>query len=166
MRLVLALCIAVGCAMCGRAVAGAARRRADTLRALRNGLRMLKLHMTGMFQPLKPALSATGCQLLERLAAELRPGEGASGAWARLRIRECRPGGLCDALTREDLAALDRLFDGLGESGREAQELLIAEGIAALDMLYDQARTRAAEADRLYTSLGLLTGLTLALIAI
>ena len=166
MRLALALCIVVGCTMCGRALAGSARRRAVLLAALAGGLRLLKLHMTSMFETVQHALSSTGCDLLARVGESMAPGDSADDAWRRVARRERRQGGLCDALTADDEAILNRMFKALGESGRDAQELLLSGTIEALGRNLEAARARAAEADRLYVSIGMLIGLMLALMVI
>ena len=122
--------------------------------------------MTGMFEPLDQALSATACPTLIQVGEALRPGSGAKAAWEQVSGRQKRRGGRLDALTQEDYRVLNGLFEHLGESGRDAQELLLSGAIASVERHLAAAEGRAAEADRLYVSLGLLTGLMLALIVI
>ena len=105
-------------------------------------------------------------RLLEGIGAAMGPGISAAEAWGAVLRKERRTGGLCDALLAEDIAVLDRLFAGLGESGRDAQELLLSEAAAALSESARSARERAEEAERLYTPLGLLAGLMLALVVV
>ena len=166
LRLLLGLCIAAGCALCGHSLTGSARRRAQLLEELTRGLKLLKLHMTSMFEAVPHALSMSNSRLLEGIGAAMGPGISAAEAWGAVLRKERRTGGLCDALLAEDIAVLDRLFAGLGESGRDAQELLLSEAAAALSESARSARERAEEAERLYTPLGLLAGLMLALVVV
>ena len=136
------------------------------MESLSRGLRLLKLNMTSMFEPLSHALAATHCPLLEQVGSAMRPGTDAASAWAEVSRREARRGGRMDALCGEDRQALDSLFDHLGESGRDAQEVLLDAALRGLDENLRTARARAAEAERLYVSLGLLVGLMLALIVL
>ena len=71
-----------------------------------------------------------------------------------------------DSLIEADRQILTRLFDSLGQTGREEQDLLLSGVIEALERQQQAAQAKAAEADRLYLSLGLLIGLMLALIVI
>ena len=166
MRFVLALCMVAGCTLCGSAMAGAMRRRVRLLEEIIRGLKVLRLHMINMFEPVQSALKASGSAVLEALGEQMTPGVSASEAWARVRQTGCRRGGRIDALAPEDLRTRVELFDQLGESGRDQQDLLLNGACAALDRQLEQARKRTAEAARLYISLGALTGLMIALIVI
>ena len=166
MRLILALCVVAGGTLCGSAMSGGVRRRVKALESLASGIRLLRVHMIGMFQPVHQALGGTECPLLESVSRAMTPGGSAASAWQSVREKECRRGRALDALTAEDLEALDRLFDGLGESGRDRQEILLTQTLEALTRFLESARRRAGEADRLYVSLGALTGLMAALVVI
>lgn len=166
MRFVLALCVVIACTLCGNALAGAARRRVRVLESLFQGLKLLRLHMISMFEPVQQALKASGCGILEAVGREMAPGVSASQAWISVGGVQRRKGGMLDALSPEDIAGLDEMFEQLGESGRDQQDILIGNACAALSRSLKTARDRTAEADRLYTSLGALTGLMIALILI
>ena len=166
MRLLLALCAVAGGTLCGSAMSGGARRRVRTLESAASGIKLMRVHMIGMFQPVSHALSAAECPLLEAVGEAMAPGVSASEAWTMVRDRERRRGGRLDALTPEDLAALDRLFSGLGESGLDQQKLLLSETIGMLDRSLENARSRSGDADHLYVPLGALTGLMAALVVI
>ena len=166
MRLMLALCAVAGGTLCGSAISAVARRRVRTLETLTRGIKLLRVHMIGMFQPVPQALSAAECPLMEAVSKAMAPGVSASAAWRFVRDRERRRGGRLDALTVEDLEALNRLFEGLGESGRDQQEILLAASHEALARSLETAHKRAGEADRLYVPLGALTGLMAALVVI
>lgn len=165
-RIALSACAVLCGALCGRALADAARRRANALRAIAEGLRVLRIHMTGMLEPVQNALERANCPLFTSVAEQMRTGMSADAAWRSLRQRALRRGGVCDALTQRDAQALDVLFERLGQSGREEQEALLDGAMADIERLREAAAKRAGEADRLYVSLGLLIGLMLALIAI
>ena len=122
--------------------------------------------MTRMLEPAARALTLTGCPLLEKTGAAMTPGVSAGEAWKTVKAREDRRGGGMDALTREDREALDRLFEHLGESGREQQARLLNDAVTTLEGNLGSARAREGEAERLYGSLGLLVGLMLALIVV
>ena len=156
----------LGSTLCGRAAAEAARRRYRVLSALAEDLQVLRIHMTGMLQPVQCALEKSACPLMKRLAEGMRQGRSASDAWQAARDSALRRGGPGDALSPDDLAALDALFSQLGQSGREEQEALLGASLEAVTRRRDGALKKAGEADRLYVSLGFLVGLMLALIVI
>ena len=165
MRFILAACVVVGCAMCGWAVSGGSRRRLTALRELNEGLRRLKLHMTGMFEPLRHSLEAAACPLLGQVAAGMEGGRSAGEAWSTLKSRNLR-GGPGEVFAAEDLRLLDHLFDRLGQSGREDQGILLETVLGALEEHIDSARVKAGEAERLYGTLGVLVGLMLAIMLV
>ena len=165
-RLALAVCVVLGCALCGRALADAARRRANTLRALTEGMKVLRIHMTGMLEPVQCALAAANCPLFSQVAEAMGEGRSAGQAWRSVRRAAMRRGGPADALTESDAGVLDGLFERLGETGREEQAALIGASQERLEALRDEAVKRSAEAGRLYMSLGILFGLMLALIVL
>ena len=154
----------LGSGLCGKAAADAVRRRARTLEGLTEGIRVLRIHMMGLLEPVQFALERSECPLLALVAAGVKDGRSAHEAWGELRGRTARRGGPVDALVEEDLQLLDRLFQRLGQSGREEQEALLSATLQSLELRLASARQKAGEADRLYLSLGLLIGLMLALI--
>lgn len=164
-RIALAACIVIGCALCGRAVADSARRRAVALASLVEGVRVLRIHMTGMLEPVACALERSGCPLMSSVAEEMRDGRSAGEGWKRIRRGAVRRGGRADAMSAQDLQVLDTLFDGLGQSGREEQEALLRASLETIERLRDDARRRASESEKLYPTMGLLVGLMLALAA-
>ena len=166
MRIAMAACVVLGCGLCGRSAAQAIRRRVRLLESLASGIRALRIHMTGMLEPVRCALESSGCELFSRVAENMREGRDAGDAWRDIRGEVLRRGGPGDALAEPELNAIDRLFDALGQSGREEQAALLDSAVAAVEGQLDGARRRAGEADRLYLSMGLLIGLMLALIVI
>lgn len=166
MRIALAICVVLGSTLCGKAAADAVRRRYRVLAALADDLQALRIHMTGMLQPVQCALEKSGSELLKRVAEGMRQGRSAADAWQAVRGSSVRRGGPADALAADDLSALDALFGQLGQSGREEQEALLGASLQTLGRLRDGALRKAGEADRLYVSLGFLIGLMLALIVI
>ena len=166
MRIILALCVIVGCTMAGRSLAGSARRRAAVLKQLAGGLKILRVHVVIMFEPIRDSLRRTECPLLAQIADGMEDGASAVDAWLAIKPRLRRSGGPMDALTSADERVLDRLFVQLGQSGRESQDILISDAQLSLESLYESAHAKVFEAERLYVTLGLLTGMMLALIVI
>ena len=165
-RVALALCVVLCGALCGKSLSDGARRRAQALKAIIEGVRRLRVRVTGMFEPVQSALRHADCPLFNLVADGMDGGKSAGAAWSKARDRAGRRGGPAEGLLQEDRQALTRLFDGLGQSGREEQELLLGGTLQSLETLYGAARAKAGEADRLYVTLGLLIGLMLALIVI
>lgn len=165
-RLILSLCLVLASAFCGKALADGVRRRARTLREIVEGLRRLRIRMTGMFEPVREALAHSDCPLLGAVAAGMADGGSALSGWNSLEKRGNRRGSPLEGLTEADRQILFQLFSGLGQTGREEQELLLASAIKAMERQLEGAQAKVAEADRLYGALGLLIGLMLALIVI
>ena len=69
MRFALALCVVVGCTLCGNAMASAARRRAKLLNRLIHGIRVLRVHMIRMLEPVDAALAGSECPALEQVGS-------------------------------------------------------------------------------------------------
>ena len=162
LRMILAAVVVIGGGLCGKALSDAARLRARTLRALMEDVRLIRVHMVSMFEPVPDSLARASADLLRQVAEGMRGGHSAAGAWKAIRPAA----GVRYALDREDREALDALFDQLGESGRESQDALLTGAAEKLERLADAAEERARAAGRLYGTLGLLAGLLLAVIAI
>ena len=90
-------------------------------------------------------------------------GEDAATAWRALLPALSRRGGALDSLTREDFDALAALFGGLGTGARAEQEALFSATMRELGRLEGEASKTGAEKGKLYTTLGLLCGLMLAI---
>ena len=164
LKLALAVLAVSGCALLGRACAAPLYRRAALLGELRDALALLRIRMLDAARPLPEALEDCGAPLLRRLGAGLADGDpGVS--WQALRRRESVRGGLLDSLLPADLETLDAFFAGLGATDNRGQACLIEEAEGALKAREAEARQRCGEKGRLYTTLGLLGGLALALLA-
>ena len=90
-------------------------------------------------------------------------GGDAAGAWRVLLPAFSRRGGVLDCLAQEDMAALAALFEGLGIGARAEQEALLSKTARELGRLEGEAAKAGAEKGKLYTTLGLLCGLMLAI---
>lgn len=165
-RVILALCLVLASAFCGKALADGVRRRARALREIVEGLRRLRVHMTGMFEPVRQALERCDCPLFTEIASGMEGGGSALDSWRALEKRDRRRCSPLESLAEGDRQILFQLFSGLGQTGREEQELLLGNAIEALERQRVSAQAKVAEADRLYGALGLLIGLMLALIVI
>lgn len=166
LKLALAVCITVACALCGRSIAGAAFRRCRLLQALIEALRMLKVQSVSMLEPLEVALRRTEQPLFVQTAQRLPSEASAGAAWRAVRDSETARGKSADCLLEQDLAPLDRLFEHLGECSRAEQDEAIRTCIGRMESALSEARERSVQISRLYTSVGLLTGLAIAVIMI
>lgn len=166
LRLVLAMVIVVGSTLCGKSIAHAAERRYRLLFRLLDALRLLRVRIVQSCVPLDDALLSSGISLFSRIAGELDAADSVFDAWRSVKVRSCRRGGEGDCLATREIEALDRFFEQLGESGRAAQDEAIRACIAALELARDEAREQASSTGRLYTSIGFLTGLAIAVLIV
>ena len=170
LRLIAAAILSAACALAGRAVAGACVRRAQALSQLLGSVQRLRVDMLDKLLPLREALQ-NGHPAMKAVAAEMAtampaamPAGGAGAAWRRARGALAARGGALDCLTAQDLDALGALFDGLGESGAAQQRILLSGALENLEALKAQADKKAREESKLYTTLGFLAGLSLAIL--
>ena len=166
MRVMLACVVVVGATLCGKALSDAARRRAAALKTLLEDVRQLRVRMVSLFEPVADSLDRCETPLMRAMAGEMRGGSDAAGAWRKVQRGRGPGAGQAGALSPGDRRALERLFDRLGESGRESQDALLAGAAEELGRLAEAASEQARAAERLYATLGLLVGLLLALIVI
>ena len=129
------------------------------------GIGRLSIDVTGAV-PIRQALTRTDCRLFAAVAEGMRPGVSAAEAWKAARASLRQRGGALDALDDGDMAALDQMFDALGQSGRSGQALVLSNALERLRQSRDEARSRAGDGLRLYTTVGFLSGLILALAVI
>ena len=149
-RLILsAILIACG-ALTGLAAADGTRRR----------LRLLRVHMLERAEPLRSALERTQEETFGEIARAMNDLTDASAAWRRIREKLTRRGRALDCLAESDCAALTDLFDGLGQSGRAEQKLLLDAALEALKRAQADARAQMERANRLYPAVGLLVAAT------
>lgn len=160
----LALCAAVvaGCMLTGQAFAGGELRRYRLLVKTCAALQSLRIQMLHLMEPLERALRASGSELFAAVADELSETESVPDAWRRALERTGRRGGGADCLGGEERRILGGLFARLGESDRESQRISVQACAEELEGLREDCRERAARAQRLYLSLGFLTGLAIA----
>jgi stage III sporulation protein AB len=170
LRLIAAAILSAACALAGRAVAGACVRRAQALSQLLGSVQRLRVDMLDKLLPLKealqgghPAMKAVAEAMAAAMPATTLAG-GAEAAWRRAKGALTARGGPLDCLTAQDLEALDALFNGLGESGAAQQRILLSGVLENLEALKAQADKKAREESKLYTTLGFLTGLSLAIL--
>ena len=166
LRIVLAAFVVLGSALAGRSLAGAARRRASTLKELCEGVRLLKIHMLSLLESTETALSGSPSGILRAVASGMNGGLSAGESWQTQKPGLRKRGGAADCLDETDLRLLDRLFSQLGVSGKEEQQALLQGAIQEFGERADTAREKSAQADRLYLTLSALIGLMLALIVI
>ena len=163
MRLALLALSAIGAALVGRSFAAACARRSQTLRKCMDALHILRIQMLERLLPLHAALAHARFEPLRQVGERVASGQDAAGAWRALLPSLRARGGALDCLTEEDAAALTALFDGLGAGTRAEQEALFSAALRELGRLEGEAARSGAEKGKLYTTLGFLCGLMLAI---
>ena len=162
-RIALSLCVVLGSTLCGWTMAGTSKRREQLLNQLIQGIKLLRVHMIRMLEPIQEALVHTGNPLFADIGRRMRGGVSAEAAWQDM-LADKKASKPIYVLLSEDRAALNELFSHLGQSGREAQEMALAAALETLEELRKIASERARQASLLYTKLGFLIGLMLGLI--
>ena len=162
----LVLCAVVTCTICGHTLSASTVRRQKLLSEILQALRILKVQLGTLLDPLEHALMQTKQGLFMIVAEGLPAAFSPRDAWIQAKTQACARGEQADCLGENDLAALDRLFDQLGSNGREGQMEAINSCILLLEGLYAEAKERSAQVGKVYTSLGFLSGLALALMMI
>ena len=153
---VAALC----CALAGRSMAGRGMRRARLIAETMDSLQLLRIHMLDNLMPLQAALEKANGGIL-RECARLLPGNDTAGAWSELLRSQKRRGGMLDSLTNGDIDALTRFFGRLGATSLDEQKQLFDVMIKEMGMLEAEARSEGDKKNRLYMTLGALTGAAL-----
>ena len=148
----------------GRMLAGTQTRRMQALEEALHGVRRLQVEMLDRRLPVKEALAACPGALFAAVSRAMEGGSPPGTAFGAAEGSLSARGGPLDSLTGGDLAALRRLFSGLGENGVEPQRLRLHESAEELERLLGEARRKREEHGRLYTSLGALVGLAAALL--
>ncbi len=147
----------------GKMLSGAQARRAKLLQEALTGVRRLNVEMIERRVALREALSACG-GLFEAVAREMEGGAPPGEAWRKTSESLGARGEALDSLDPGDMTALNRLFGSLGEGGMQAQRMALIEAAEEIERLMGQARKKQEEQGRLYTSLGALGGLAMALL--
>lgn len=155
----LTLCGAAG----GRSLACARRLRVQQLEHMVSAIGRLRVQMLERRLALGEALIESGHPALARVADGLEGAHSVLGAYMGARSALRARGGALSALTDEDAAVLERLFEGLGATGASEQRLLLDGASEELKRLAALARKLSDEQARLYTSLGLIAGLSLSI---
>ena len=161
-KLILACVIAIASMMIGRAYASGGARRARLLSGMMDALQIMRVMMLDRLMPLKTVLVQSASPVFRCIGKQMED-SSAADAWRDVRTAQRQRGGLIDCLAEEDLCALDALFEGLGVSGRAQQEVLISNALKAFGCLEAEARKNGLEKSRLYTTLGLLAGIAIAI---
>ena len=158
--------IPIGCAGAGKILSNGKKRRAEIVGEILAALRVLRLRMLNSMEPLSVLLRKSDSLLFRELGNSLWVGSNLSECWALQKKLSMKKGGLLDSLTSEDMEILDILFEKLGKSGREEQGELFASVIERLEEVQISARKKQTEAARIYTALGALAGVTIAILII
>lgn len=153
-------------AVTGRVFADAKKRRADQLSKLCQAIERLPVVMLERRMPLDQALSRVGHEGFNAVSRAMKSERSADMAWkASLGELRAKDGEL-SALEDDEIEILNGMFSSLGLSGAAEQRILLDGTREALSALYDKARKKADEQAKLYSTLGLLTGLAVAILLI
>ena len=171
MKVLGAACILWGAAGTGIWFAGRYKQRIQELEQLKQMLFLLKGQILYASAPLPEALETVGKRvdgilgkLFQETAASLQqqPGDPFPVIWKRC-VSEISGH---SALSKMDMQALQNLGDHLGFLDRETQERTLLLYLEQVDAQLEVLREHRQERCRLYTSLGVMGGLFLAVILI
>lgn len=163
---IMLVAVCVGCALTGRILANAKKRRAEVIGETLAAVRVLRLRMLNSMEPISILLRKSDSALFRDLGNSLWVGSSLAECWAQEKQRATKKGGMLDSLSAEDLEILDALFDNLGKNGRDEQNELFSGVVAQLEEAQSGARRKQVEAARMYTALGALTGVMIAILLI
>ena len=158
--------IPIGCAGAGKILSNAKKRRAELIGEILAALRVLRLRMLNSMEPLSVLLRKSDSLLFRELGNSLWVGSSLQECWTLQKKLSMKKGGLLDSLAGEDTEILDVLFDKLGRSGRDEQGELFASVIERLEQAQLSARRKQTEAARMYTALGALAGVMIAILIV
>ena len=165
-KIISACSVVIGCMLAARSLSGALFRKCRMLDELISALRSLRISIVDRLEPMKMALTFSGAKLFEWTAGEIRQDVTAAEAWKLVRQRATVRGGMADCLGDDELRALDALFDCLGRTSGSRQELSIQNCVSALEEIRAEEKRKLKETSRLYTRLGILTGLAVAVLIV
>ena len=158
--------IPIGCAGAGKILSNAKKRRAEVISEILAALRVLRLRMLNSMEPLSVLLRKSDSLLFRELGNSLWVGSSLHECWQHQKKLSLKKGGLLDSLIREDIEILDLLFEKLGKSGRDEQGELFQSVIERLEEAQHSAKRKHSEAARMYTALGALAGVMIAILII
>ena len=171
MKLFGAACILCGAAGCGICFAGRYRQRILELEQLKQMVFLLKGQILYASAPLPEALETVGKRMdgalgtlfLETAASlESQPGEAFPVIWRKaVSVMKGKT-----ALSKSDRQTLETLGEHLGFLDRETQERTLLLYLEQVDTELEVLREHRQERCRLYTSLGVMGGLFLAVILV
>lgn len=148
----------------GRMLAAAQERRAAVLQEMLTDVRRLHVEMLERRTPIREALDACSGSICRETAKRMREGNTPFSAYRQASASLRMKGGALDCLAEGDMAALERLFVGLGKGSVGNQRALLIDAAEEIERLLHQARRRREEQGKLYASLGAMGGLALALL--
>ncbi|MGI6548227.1 MAG: stage III sporulation protein AB [Bacillota bacterium] len=160
-----------GCSGIGLAVAGEYRRRPEELRSWRTALQVLETEISYALSPLTSAMQTAACHaqrpvanVLQESAIRLQERQAVSVAQAWEVGMEAERDR--SALLPNDRAILLSLCAALGRSDRSEQQKHLRLAMERLAQAEEAARRAAEKNGRLWSYLGPLTGILVALILI
>ena len=163
---IMLILIPIGCAGTGRVMANAKKRRAELLGEILAAVRVLRIRMLNSMEPLSVLLRKSDSSLFCDLGNSLWVGSSLSECWAEQKRTGTKRGGMLDSLGESELHVLDELFENLGGSGRDEQAELFGRVISQLEEMQDAARKKQTESAKMYTALGALAGVMIAILMV
>ena len=163
-----AIALVVAGGVLGRALASAQRRRAAALAAFSPALMALKHAMLTRKLPLAEALAATAHFALIAMATRMRetPSLDPGACWREVYERLGARGEAFDCLGREEVGAIQDLFDSLVAHSAGEVALRLDDAAHSLTEITERAKKARDEKGKLYTSLGALGGMALAILLV
>ena len=165
-RIALTVILAAASTLAGRAISSGMQRRVKILDRLIHGLSLFRISAICRCVPLKYALKDADVPIMSCVADMLEESPSVSDAWHCVSMNACKRGNDWDCLAQEELMELDRLFSNLGYTSGDAMDTEISASIATLELIRNKALEQAVTTGRLYTSIGCLTGLAVAVMLI
>ena len=150
--------------MSGRSISLSAERHCRQLSQTIEAIRLLKLQITDRLEPVAEALMQTEFPPFQLVSSQMRDNFSAIQAWNEISSKG--KGHAVDCLNESEKKQIGYMFNRLGAGGLTEQEELISTCCIHLERALSDAQARAKEVCKLYTSLGFLTGLFIAILIV
>lgn len=166
MRITVACAIVVASALCGHSAAASQQRRCRLIAELIQAIHEMRIRMVVHLEPIETVLKNSGTTLFRNVAVRIGEYGSIYDAWISARGQLTARGCSADCLGEGEIHVLDVMFSGLGESGKHQQDLLLRTCAAELETIAKSEKNRLEQISRLYTTLGMLLGLMIAVVLI
>ena len=157
-----------GCAFIGIRASSSLRLRKDTLRAMVDALHRLSMWMEYTAQPLKALARKAKTEeteaFFEAFARALKTDEDVPAAWKRSMEQARAEDAGFASLKEEELSILDEYAQSLGASDRDTQAKNAALAQQRLNGVLREAERIYTSKGRMYRSVGILSGIAVAIL--